>query len=546
MSSYMDIANPEQADYEHVESILKEFPARWAFGFARKYNIIKKSEGRRAANLYLIDRKESIKPHQIGLAASDEEIVNAAKVKARFYFERINNAIEFELTKNPSPKQEKTNYKSIYDEIAKELDFIGISAPKAGKNPNYEALCRRFSCDKWWRKALRVSVGRHVEHEAIKAGFVGFSAAYVSNETMERRRQQIKRNNQMLEWIEAENDAGYKSTLAELSKAGVANPVNRHNELMTRIRGIEEEAIRKGLVCEFYTFTCPSKYHPTSGGRSNKKYNGASPKEAQEYLNKQWQKMRAAFGRSGLNPVGFRVAEPHKDACPHWHLMLFVKPCEVKELRSICSRYALEIDGGEKGAKEHRFKAVAIDPNKGSAAGYIAKYIAKNINMTGIDDFDRDGKSAADGLERSVAWAAVWGIRQFQEIGNQVITIWRELRRIREGHELPDVVALLWRAADAGEYGHFIREAVKRDISLIRETEQQKPLYGQKIAPDDAGVFSLITAQISELVTGFVNRYGEDVAAPVKGVLVDTAEVVTRFLSWSFSYKPQRGLLGLV
>ncbi len=51
-----------------------------------------------------------------------------------------------------------------------------------------------------------------------------------------------------------------------------------------------------------------------------------------------------------------------------------------KMVKDIFGRYALALDGDKKGADKHRWDCVDIDPSKGSAADYIAKYVSKNMD----------------------------------------------------------------------------------------------------------------------------------------------------------------------
>jgi len=258
--------------------------------------------------------------------------------------------------------------------------------------------------------------------------------------------------------LQAENEEGQTYTLAELAELSTSNPINRRHELMTRIRGFEEFAQQSNDEWQavLFTLTCPSQYHAVlaKSGDSNPKFNQTTPEQANTYLNTLWQRTRALWHKEGIQPFGFRVAEPNHDGTPHWHLLLWLKPDQVTKAETLLSQHALALDGDELGAKKHRLQTVTIDPNKGSAAGYIAKYIAKNIDGFGID-VDLYGKDAVDSALRIEAWASLWGIRQFQQIDGPSVTVWRELRRLDAEGVGQALLKQLTEAADSGNWALY-------------------------------------------------------------------------------------------
>jgi hypothetical protein len=314
----------------------------------------------------------------------------------------------------------------------------------------------------WWKRNLRRELCRANETIEHGAGHVRRKKqCYVTDHAVRLKSDRYKANRAVLEGLEVVNEEGQALNLAEVADASVSNPKVRRAELMVRCRGFEEVAAMMGHEAVFLTITCPSRFHRFNAvGLPNRNWDGSTPRDGQRYLCKLWARIRSEWKRAGYAPYGFRVAEPHHDGCPHWHVLLFAPAHHVgwfvphrlvagredhgHGLVGVAGKHALTDSSGEAGAIKHRFTLERIDPSKGSATGYIAKYISKNIDGEKEDgeavglDF-ASGQPAADASKRVRTWASTWGIRQFQQVGGPSVTVWRELRRLAKDAEQPVV-----------------------------------------------------------------------------------------------------------
>jgi hypothetical protein len=333
---------------------------------------------------------------------------------------------------------------------------------------------------------------------------------YVSNESFERIKQQKRRNKRKLENTFLVNEEGEEFSLLDLAEHSLANPRNRRHEIMTRVAGMEEIAKRYDFSGMFYTITCPSRMHArlSASGDANPKYDGTTPRQAQKYLVKLWSLIRAKLARMGILYYGIRVAEPHHDATPHWHLLLFVCPEHAEKLTAVLREYALRDSPDEAGAEKHRFEDVKIDFSIGRATGYIAKYISKSIDGYGLEE-DLYGTEANTAAERIVAWASVWKIRQFQTVGGPPVTVWRELRRI-SGDGLTGVIKQAHTAAENKKWGDFI-EAMGGPFAKRKE----RPIQVLRTWSDEP------------------NRYQEPKGYKITGVEAENVSVLTRLHKWT-------------
>ena len=479
--------------------IFRSFPRRFAYKLAREYEEIYTFENRHNANIYLLAHWERCQKRNIPLSSNDYELEQLSKKyssEMRQFASMIHDDVEAVVSLWRFAKDHGIKPPDIYD-----------------PNITPNGILRRLWDDQWWLRQLRKAHAKNLEEEAIQLGFVHEHAGlYISDESFNRYQEQKIRNRRIISRLIAVNEQDQAFKLEDLIAKGTSNPVNRRNELMCRVCGFETIANDLGHAADFLTLSCPSRMHArlNKSGKNNVKYDGTTPSQAQKHLTTTWARIRAKLKRDGIEMYGFRIAEPHHDGTPHWHLLVFYDKSNMQKIRDIFAHYALEVDGDEKGAKKHRFKVEPIDKTKGSAIGYIAKYISKNIDGYAIDK-DENGLDAKKSADRVTAWASTWGIRQFQQFGGVPVTIWRELRRTTV--QTPSgILTEAYEAADAGDWAKFL-------MTLGGPAPMRKDL----------------PIQLAKVESKDIGKYGDPVGKKIIGLTASSITLPTRVHQWSIT-----------
>lgn len=555
------------SDRQWAQDRVERFPRRWQSrllaAWGRHWTPFQgdtwthaQAEKNAAANRLLYSTSEALRACRLTLDASDGEICARAD-------ELADQCAQLAQVWHSLP--------DLRAAMERKARAWGVEPPpKAKKNKNKDGpAVARMVCPKWWRRALRKMHAKAVEGAAIGLGFVNRDRdCYVSNESLTRRAQQNRRNAEALESTIARNEEGQEFTLAELAAKGTSNKSIRRAELMTRIAGFERIAKDMGHAGMFFTVTAPSRMHKwrtiKAGGRvvgvkENPRYDGTKPREAQEHLAAVWARIRAALDRRGVSLYGFRICEPNHDGTPHWHFLCFHSERTdsgnrlMPRIAAIVRRYALgrgEVEepnhfescyrrtpfrykkqaveyarglaeaarhkwavaerarqNAEPGAKLRRCDFKTIDWERGSAAGYIAKYVAKNIDGYKVEK-DLYGNDAMETSARVEAWASTWNVRQFQQVGGPPVGPWRELRRVKS---VP---------VTAPDYLKQAHEAVNRHGEA--ETETFKAAAWDRYCKAQGGVFCgrRYRIRISTAARDGLTSYGEPKAPAIVGVEV--------------------------
>lgn len=504
-----------------VRDQLDRVPGIWRRRVAAEYER-RLAGGEFAGNSWLRETAEEFRGFLLSAAATDSDICAKADEQAAAVWSVVCGVGARDIG-------------ATYWACRRYVEARGMESPPTptGELSEIRGAVARMLCPLWWRRQIRKRHGRRVEQGAIRLGYVSLRAGkYCSDLAVGQRQQQKRRNAESLAAVELENQFGDVFTLAALAERSNANPVIRRSELMTRIGGFEAVARGLGHVAEFLTLTAPSRYHamrsadcePNPAWEQGGK---ATPREAQAHLSKCWQRMRAWLARRKVGVYGFRIAEPHHDGCPHWHVLLFMAGGARDLVRYAASKYFLiQHQPDEPGARDNRVKAVSVRMDESSsAAGYVIKYVSKNIDGYAVQK-DLFGGCAVEGAARVDAWAARWGIRQFQQIGGAPVGVWRELRRVSdEQGDKSEALELARLAADVGAWADYVtlqggptvrRADMPLELAKVREGEAWN---AAEKAPEPAAA----------------GRYGDCKGGQVFGVRCrkSGAVAVSRLFKWS-------------
>lgn len=426
------------------------------------------------------------------------------------------------------------------------------------------SLLVRLLDESWWQRKINRAWAIYCELIAILTGQVrkGVSPYASANAVREFNQRKAAQRAWMAGMSAVNEELGQEIDLADAIMASVANPEIRRHELMVRMRGFEDMAQEQGKLGLFLTLTAPSSYHAWRQGSKDKSktyqnddFNGSTPTDTNRLLCKQWARFRAALAREGIMAFGFRVVEPHHDGTPHWHCLLFINPEHQRDFLTLLAYHFTATNRAElkmpNGAQldalaelpiRNKFprikwllnvedtavvKAInprvnwkVIDPTKGSATGYIAKYIAKNIDGHKVG-MDYEAEAHVDHTTIAVAaWASCWRIRQFQQIGGPAVSVWRELRRLGdEVIEWDCIIEAARTAADNNRWGDFID--AMGGIDLPRKEH---------------------LIRLSKRLDEAANKYGEDVLK-LMGVITDIGQTtaITRTEGWQIVRKGVTG-----
>ncbi|RLL50699.1 hypothetical protein D8Y20_11335 [Mariprofundus sp. EBB-1] len=224
-------------------------------------------------------------------------------------------------------------------------------------------------------------------------------------------------------------------------------------EALERGNALNKIREEKNWIAASVTLTCCAFMH-----HSSRRWNGSTPIEQQEHLQRCWEKFRSALLKHGIvageDWLALKGAEPHQDGTVHWQLCIVASKVHMKVISKLLKKYYLyDHHPNEWGAKKRRVKIKVAE--SGEDANKIANYVAKYALMSHLPEFMHKTEEHIDNARRYAAWRKRWKIRGFSFCGLAPVGLWRECRSRQ--FDLDNEMDLV-KYAQAGDYYAFHNE----------------------------------------------------------------------------------------
>ncbi|SFH85499.1 Bacteriophage replication gene A protein (GPA) [Collimonas sp. OK307] len=415
---------------------------------------------------------------------------------------------------------------------------------------------------RFWRRALRVRIMRAREHFFLRMQLIGKGREnYASDSTVRMRAAQMERQDAWMKdtvivprFYTPQMQKGERSfealSLAKLAKG----PKERFAKLYSFVKALDVLSMQAGLSASMLTLTLEAEWHPNPANGNNC-WNGLAPRAGHQSFCDRWQAVLRDLHRVGIRMSGLRVAEPHQDSCPHYHIWALYRPEHERAILMTIMKYfpnklkvrspagheddtagdvmydtraRLAVDESRPltHAKEGaQVELSRIDRSISSGASYAMKYLLKTVDAgdelnleAGLfvqDDVETQKKKEKhkQSAKRVDAFRSVWGINQGQLFGvAKCLTVWDELRALTTApaHRF---LKKLWELARGGKDEGRIEAGANiqgnavgflRMLGGLDAARNGKSKLGRRFA-------------LGRLVVEGINRYG-DIIRKTKGV----------------------------
>ncbi len=247
-------------------------------------------------------------------------------------------------------------------------------------------------------------------------------------------------------------------------------------EIFTLLKGIEDVATETGFTWAFLTLTVPARMHsnPSMGDFS---WDLTTPDDAIAWLHKAREGAQKRHEKKGIYVSGVWVVEPHIDACPHIHILIFAR---AEEMKSIEMSYRYEFQW-----RSEPGLVFMLDNGISTASSYMFKHVLNIVNSLEI----LSGETGAIDV-----WRSTWVGRGHQFFGIPSKALWRNLRDIKEC-PADSLLATLWAAAQGGDGYTFIKAS--GGLNLKRK---DRPVSAKETGSKKQKVIELIINETGEVL----------------------------------------------